>query len=446
MSSSSQHQAEFECRRFYVLAACSQFLLDSTIWLFYLTQHLGLSVAEAVAIHASVMTVGGLLDLPTGSWADRFGRRRIIILGFCARAASTAILSLSPSMPGIVVAALLAGFGWAQLSGAVEAFMHDNLKSLGHEGLFKRAISNVVIVIYLSRIAAFSLSGFLFMVRPELPYILSSIALALGALAAWSLPEHPFERSGATADLAHIRGGIAFFVGTPRLLVFVLLTVCAGISAEQIWYSFQPLMANAQMAPTTIGLAYGAASACSALGAWLTKRLLAANRDALAIALSNALFGIGGILLSLATHPSAIALSQSLTCLGFGMGWAATSAVLNAHVPTSHRAVCLSLRSTVELAAVGLGGAVSGVVFERFGPKFVSFPMGLAAALLAPMVYVAVRRLKSPPTCVEPKIAPGRSAPLAVITGRGQLLVLTAKPAKNYASALLPHLRNNHDR
>lgn len=396
MSPPTQHRAAAECQRFYLMAACSQFLLDSTIWLFYLTQHLSLSIAEAVAVHAGSTAIAGLLDLPTGSWADRFGRKRIILAGFAARAVSMLILSLSPSMPGILAAAVLSGFGWAQLSGAVEAFLHDNLKSLGHQALFKRAIANVVIASYLSRTVAFSLSGFLYTVRPELPYVLSGIVLAAGALVTTSLPEHPFERSGAAADLAHVRAGLRVFAHAPRLLAFALLTICSGVFAEQIWFSFQPLMAVAQMRPEAVGLSYAAASACSALGAWLTKRLLAANRDALAIALADTLFGLGGVLLSLAAYPSAIAVSQSITCIGFGMSLAATSAVLNAHLPSSHRAVCLSLRSSLELAAVGLGGAASGVVFERFGPKFVSLPMGLAAALLAPLLYVAVRRLKGP--------------------------------------------------
>jgi len=395
MTASSQQQASVESRGFYALAACSQFILDSAVWLFYLTQHLGLSVAAAVAIHAGVTTVSGLLDLPTGSWADRFGRRRIIMVGFAARAASMGILSFSPSLPGILLAAVLAGFGWAQLSGAMEAFLHDNLKSLGHEALFKRFMSNVVIVSYTSRTVAFSISGFLYALRPELPYAVSSAVLLLGLIVAWLLPEHPFERSGAVADIEHIRGGMRVFASAPMLLLVALLTICTGVLAEQIWFSFQPFMEAAHMAPSDVGLAYAAASLCSALGAWAAKRLLAAHRDAFALAFAEGLFGLGGIIISLSDHPTAISLSQSITCFGFGMGWAATSAILNAHVPSSHRAVCLSLRSSLELAATGLCGAASGVIFERFGPKFVALPAGVGVILLAPLIYMSVQRLRA---------------------------------------------------
>lgn len=395
MDASSHHQAAVESRRFYALAACSQFVLDSAVWLFYLTQHLGLSVALAVAIHAGVTTVAGLLDLPTGSGADRFGRRRIMMLGFAARAASMGVLSLSPSLPGVLIAAALAGFGWAQLSGAMEAFLHDNLKALGHEALFKRAMSKVVIVSYASRTVAFSISGFLYALRPELPYVVSCIVLLLGLLVTWRLPEHPFARSGAAADIEHIRGGIRVFAHTPRLLVVALLTLCTGVLAEQIWFSFQPFMEAARMAPSDVGLAYAAASLCSALGALAAKGLLTVHRDALALAFAEGLFGCGGILISFSVHPIAISLSQCVACFGFGMGWAATSAILNAHVPTAHRAVCLSLRSSLELLGTGVCGAASGAIFERFGPKFVSFPAGVAVMLLAPLVYVSVRRLKA---------------------------------------------------
>ena len=170
--------------------------------------------------------------------------------------------------------------------------------------------------------------------------------------------------------------------------------ICSGVLSEQLWFSFQPLMSAAHMEPSAVGLAYASASLCSAMGACIARRLLAAHREALAIAGADVLIGIGGILLSVAGHPAAIASCLWLTCCGFGMGWAAKSASINAHVPTSHRAVCLSPRSSCEFAVVGLFGVGSGLVFQHLGPQFVAMPAGLAACLLAPLLYGSLQRLK----------------------------------------------------
>lgn len=143
-----------EVRRFYGMFAASQFMVDSSIWSFFFTQTHNISLATAVAIHATTTIAAGAFDLPTGSWADRFGRRRIVLLGFVSRAIAAIMMVVAPSLPMFFLAAVLAGFGWAQLSGAAEALLHDNLKALGAESTFKHHMANVVITSYMSRTAA----------------------------------------------------------------------------------------------------------------------------------------------------------------------------------------------------------------------------------------------------------------------------------------------------
>jgi len=108
--------------RFYGLFAASQFLADSAIWSFYLVQYCGLSLTAAVAWNASITAIGGILDIPTGSWADRFGRKRIVMLGFICRALAALIMIIVPTTFGLMCAALLAGFGWAQSQARLRRF------------------------------------------------------------------------------------------------------------------------------------------------------------------------------------------------------------------------------------------------------------------------------------------------------------------------------------
>lgn len=52
-----------EIKRFYALFAISEFLIDSSIWSFYLTEYCQFSLTEAVAFQAGTTFVSGLLDL-----------------------------------------------------------------------------------------------------------------------------------------------------------------------------------------------------------------------------------------------------------------------------------------------------------------------------------------------------------------------------------------------
>jgi MFS family permease len=383
-----------EVRRFYGMFAASQFMVDSSIWSFFFTQTHNISLATAVAIHATTTIAAGAFDLPTGSWADRFGRRRIVLLGFVSRAIAAIMMVVAPSLPMFFLAAVLAGFGWAQLSGAAEALLHDNLKALGAESTFKHHMANVVITSYMSRTAAFGLSGLLFAAAPWAPYVVSALALCVGALFTSSIHEMPYERTNSTADLQHIATGITVYWSDSALRQFALVSLTIGIISEQLWFSLQPLLTHAQISPVSVGIIYAAGSVGSAFGAYAVKRLLSRHREDLALAGAVVLFGSGGLLFCFATEETLCLLAQFVTCIGFGASWTAKSSVLNAHIPSSHRAVCLSLLSAAGTTLQGMLGSGMGLAFDRFGPVAIPGAVALCAALITPATLRSVRRLK----------------------------------------------------
>lgn len=387
-----------EILRFYGMFAASQFLVDSSIWSFFLTQSHSLSLATAVAVHATTTATSGLFDLPTGSWADRFGRRRIVLLGFLARAVAAILMIVAPSLPTLVVAAALSGFGWAQLSGAAEALLHDNLKAAGAEQSFKQHMGNVVITSYVSRTVAFAISGFLFEAAMWAPYVALALALLVGILLTLSIREYPYDRAESTADLEHIRTGMRIYRSSYALFSFAIVILAIGVVSEQLWFSFQPLLSHAHISPTAIGLVYAAASLGSALGAYSAKKLLVRHLEELALSGAVVLFGCGGLLFCLATDQMTCVLAQIVTCIGFGASWTAGSTILNAHVPSSHRAVCLSLLSASGTTLQGLLGSGIGLVFDRLGPSVIPGAVALSAACLTPTAFRAVRRLKAAQT------------------------------------------------
>lgn len=395
MSARSLFSLRRECFHFYALFASSQFLIDSAIWSFYLVQYCGLSLTQAVAFNASISAISGLLDLPTGAWADRFGRRTIVALGFFCRALSGLLMILSPTPIGLIGAALLAGFGWAQLSGASEAFFHDNLAALGHERDFKHYMANVVMVNYTSRAIAFTMSGVLFSIHPILPYCVLVIATLSGMLLALTLSERPYRRADSQTNAAQIKEAARIFWYTPHLFSLVGIIFVAHVAAEQLWLSFQPLLTQAGADARYSGFTYALASIGSVVGAFISKRLLRIHRDELAIIFAVALFSLGGLSFLLTTTPLGIASSQVLTCIGFGALWSSSSALLNTHIPSSHRATCLSLLSACETAAFGLIGCGVGFIFEHYSRTVIPLAVAAICAAAAPCLWISIRRLQS---------------------------------------------------
>lgn len=384
----------WEIRRFYALFAVSQFLIDSSIWSFYLTEYCRFSLTEAMAFHAGTTAIGGLLDLPTGSWADRFGRKRVVLLGFIARAIAATLMIVASSTPVLILAAIANGFGWAQLSGAMEAFLHDNLKARGEEASFRRYMSNSVMINYGSRTAAFVLSGALFSLHPTLPYATLTIALIIGAYCTASITELPFEKTSATADREHIVQGAKVFLHDDHLLRISALMLAGLVLAEQIWFSIQPLLLAAHMRPFEVGLSYALGALGSVLGARIGKGLLTRHHDDAAFSLSLVLCACGGIIFAVVEKPLLLVIAQLITCVGFGLIAASRGSILNSHLPSAHRAVCLSIFSTSEAVLIGLFGASLGYLYENLNR---AVPPAVVALLCLTLVYPTFRALRRAP-------------------------------------------------
>lgn len=147
-------------------------------------------------------------------------------------------------------------------------------------------MSNSVMIDYWSRTAAFVLSGALFSLHPTLPYIILVVALLLGAYCAFSIRELPYERSKASADIEHILQGAKVFASAADLLRMSALMLASFVLAEQLWFSFQPLLSAAGMRPFEVGMSYAVGAFASVVGARIAKWLLVRHRDALAFSLA----------------------------------------------------------------------------------------------------------------------------------------------------------------
>ena len=380
-----------EIKKFYALFAISEFLIDSSIWSFYLTEYCQFSLTEAVAFQAGTTLVSGLLDLPTGSWADRFGRRRVVIIGFISKAIAAMLMIFAYSTSVLILAALAKGFGSAQLSGAKTALLHDNLKARGEEASFRRYMSNTVMMNYCSRTVAFVLSGILFSLHPTLPYITLAVALLTGAYCTALIRELPFEKTGASANREHIMQGVKVFLSTENLLRMSTLMLAGAILLEQLWISIQPLLLGAQMRPVQVGFSYALSALGSVLGARVGKALITRHRDELAFCSSLLVCGCGAVIFAIVESPVHLVIAQLITSIGFGLIVSSSGTILNSHLPSSHRAVCLSLFSTTEAIMIGLVGMPLGYLYENFNR---AIPPIIIAVSCFVLVYPTYRALK----------------------------------------------------
>jgi MFS family permease len=84
-------------------------------------------------------------EVPTGLFADRFGQKTSIILGYLVEAFGIVLVIMMPTVAGLYIAGCLRGIGNSFLSGSEEALLYESAKatdSSNYQKLYGRFISN----------------------------------------------------------------------------------------------------------------------------------------------------------------------------------------------------------------------------------------------------------------------------------------------------------------
>jgi MFS family permease len=160
------------------------------IWVIYLQQQRGLSLAQATLVDVTFFVAAALAELPTGIIADRFGRTTSMTIGASLMAAGLIGWTFAPTLLLTIVAYVAMGVGMTFLSGAENAFFYETVRASGRGDGYPRLLGRVSAIFPGSLALGSVASGFLAAINVILPFILSGLLLlaALGIVLTLSEP------------------------------------------------------------------------------------------------------------------------------------------------------------------------------------------------------------------------------------------------------------------
>src|SRR3990172_5405559 len=120
-------------RKYYLFHFFLNFQLWWPIWVLYLTEKRGLTLAEVTLIDVPFWGSIILLQIPAAAIADRWGRKPTLIASAAAFAFAITFFGLASTFWLILCSYLIGGAPFPLLSGPEPAFIYDPLKALGRE-------------------------------------------------------------------------------------------------------------------------------------------------------------------------------------------------------------------------------------------------------------------------------------------------------------------------
>ena len=366
-------------RLFYALRLLATSYLFTPIFMLF-QQGRGLSFFERLALGGIYSGVIILVEVPTGVFADRLGRRKSMACGALAMVASCLLASQADNFPEFIVAESLAALSMALVSGADSAYLYDLLAAhdRAHEYPPRASIASAWHLV--GSAIAFAGGGFLASIDLVLPYYATALVAAAAAVVAWMLEEDMpaveqeptaelVRRTGWSQSFAAIRswwqqttGALAEVARNGRLAWLVGYSAVVFALVRATIYVYQPYLAERGLSTLEIGLLFAGVNLVAAFVALRTWNLRNAFGDDKLIWGLLAVLGVSFVGLARAgAGPWMLALLV-VQAIANGVYSPLTKPLLNREIASSkNRAAVLSVESMARRAAIGLFAPIAGL-------------------------------------------------------------------------------------
>ncbi|MGB5945781.1 MFS transporter [Paenisporosarcina sp.] len=224
---------------YYIVTSSRSFFIQMVFTLnaiYYVTQA-DLNALQLVLI-GTIMEVSVLLfEMPTGLFADHYGRKRSLAIGTFVIGFAHILEGSIPEFWAIAVASALWGIGWTFISGAEQAWIADELDGENLEGTFLRGSQFSSFARFTAIVVSVSIAA-IWSVQTAI--LVAGIMLII--LAIWvfiNLPETKFIKvtrekgvSGVTHMMTTIKFGMSQIRGNTILVSIAMVTLLWGLASE----------------------------------------------------------------------------------------------------------------------------------------------------------------------------------------------------------------------
>lgn len=399
-------------RRFYVYQAASSFAIWIPFWALWIRGNLG-SDFEFTLVDVAFWVGLLVFQLPVGVVADRYGRKRTIILSEVFRSAGILGYGLATSFPSYVVANVVWSLG-AAFSIGTSAYLYETLLEEGHESEFPRYIGRNTTIQLLSN-AAGAFGGGLFVQATHDLRLTLIVGSALNLVAigvALTFREPHVTRVTEPTYAAQLVQGLRVVTRREGVALLIGLQVFVGVSLY-VMSIYRPLylrflgLPDSQIAVSIAGFLVVAAL-WSAFAGEISRILGEFGTIAFLVLLASAaffgLFGAG-------QFPGAILLQVPIYVV-WSLQPALTTAFMNRRLEPGERATVLSMGAFAYTLGLVIVEPLAGLLTTTTGLLNLGLFLGLVT--FVPSVYILFRwRTTVAPwpalTPVPSRLLPGHS-------------------------------------
>jgi MFS family permease len=338
----------------------------------------------------------GVLDFPTGNFADRYGRKKSIVFATVSVGFGMILYGMAREIVTFAVGEFFVGLGAALMSGSLEAWFYDELQDDAEQkaaGTFGMGMG----LMNITAILAGFFATFLAKVNVSLPFLASGgFLLVTALLASLLLNENYGERR--TPYTAFLKEAFSKVSESDTLKWLVAGIAMFNVAYLFYMFTYQPFLLKKGLDIVFLGWVFSllmfVRALFSFLSGFLGKRISYTKLNYWA----PVILGMGYTVMAIAQNiiTAVIGLILIEVCIGL---WFPTSMVWrNEIISSSHRATLLSFISTLSSLIMGVFVLVIGPIIDIWMLSriyFIAVIFSLLSALILHRASVMYRRDRS---------------------------------------------------
>jgi len=363
-------------RQYYILSCLFNAGGMSLICAVYVTFliHNGLNLLQVNLVNAVYFLTLFVCEIPTGAFADIFGRKTSFVTACGLMSVSMFIYGLSHSFVGFIIAEIIAAIGTTFTSGAFQAWLVDSLKHYGYEGEYNRIFGRKNLICQIGGGIGAVTGSYLATQNQSLPWFVGGTFLAITTVYAYMIMEEKYFVRGVFSwkkgfhsmrdvALSSIRYGL-----NHKAVRFILVITCIQIFAVQALNMYwQPFFRNHNVSEQHLGFIFTGIMIALSVGAFIASKLDCKGKEKKMIIKTQVCTGLIVITMAIIPGLPLMIILFILHEVPRACWSPLTDSYLQKRIPSRERATVASFCAIAPHIGGAIGLVVSGVIAQFFG-------------------------------------------------------------------------------
>lgn len=366
----------------YILNFLSDCYFPIAIWLFFYLKFL--TFTEIGLITMVKMVAENVLEVPTGAFADMYGRKISVFLSFTLYAGAMTVWAFSTTLWVFVILEIIKALGNSLYSGSLEALVYDSLKETNQENAYDRVLTHTQTITWIGLAIASVAGGLIFTVWFQAPYIIQGVLCAIAAVFALFLHEPRLDSQKYSMREALRQNIVGFqeLFQTKRIIRVTLILAIVGLgytTAANLLGISQ--MKEYGMNSVGVGMIWGFAYLLSATASQFYP-LLKKKFGTKGLVIGTAAILLGSFFLA-----KFVGLTAGIVLIMMRIASSTTfnntkSSLLNSFISSRNRATAISSLKLLTQMPFALLSVPIGFLIDQYGPNVFALILGIILSTL----------------------------------------------------------------